>query len=84
MKNCRSFSVGNVAFVALIACAAAACDSSPTPPTTPTTTAPAPAATTFTVSGAVIEHGWGRNPHRPPGVSIRVGTDRSGIFTCQK
>ena len=83
MKNSRSFSVGNVAFVALVACAAVACDSSPKTPTTPTTTAPGPAATTFTVSGAVIEHVWGRNPQRPPGVSIRVGTDRSGTFSTR-
>ena len=80
MKNCRSFSVGNVAFVALVACAGVACDSPSKPPTSPTTTAPAPAATKFTVSGAVIEHGWGRNPQRPPGVSIRVATDQSGTF----
>jgi hypothetical protein len=48
-----------------------------------TTSAPATVPATFTVSGAVIEHLWGRNPHRPPGVSIRVGTDRSGSFSAR-
>ena len=79
----HSFSVGNVACVAVVACLASACDSPAKPPTAPTTTAPAPGATTFTVSGAVIEHVWGRNPQRPPGVSIQVSTERSGIFTAR-
>lgn len=79
----HSLRARHVAFAAVIACLASACDSPDKAPTAPTTSAPPPAATTFTVSGAVIEHLWGRNPHRPPGVSIRVGTDRSGTFTTR-
>jgi len=75
----HSFRPRNVAFVAVIASLVAACNSDKTA-TSPTPASPA-AGTTFTVSGAVIEHLWGRNPQRPPGVSIQIGTDRSGTFS---